>query len=120
MKQLLVSVVAAGALAVSAAGVLNAGCGNCEGHKDKKCSVEKKECKPQANCPVMGGKINKDIYVDHKGKRVYFCCKGCVSKFKKNPEKYIKKLEEKGVKLCKVCKCGNLKGSAKCKEKCNK
>ena len=27
----------------------------------------------QTTCPVMGNKINKDIYVDHQGTRVYFC-----------------------------------------------
>jgi YHS domain-containing protein len=50
------------------------------------------KAKVQTNCPVMGGKINKDIYTDYKGKRVYFCCGGCPSEFKKNPEKYMKKL----------------------------
>jgi hypothetical protein len=47
----------------------------------------------------MGGKINKDIYVDHEGKRVYFCCKGCVPEFQKNPAKYLNKLENEGVVL---------------------
>ena len=28
---------------------------------------------PQQFCPVMGGKINKDLYADYEGKRVYFC-----------------------------------------------
>ncbi len=51
---------------------------------------------PQKSCPVMGGKINKDLYVDHDGKRVYVCCKGCVGAVKNDPEKYIKKLAEKG------------------------
>ena len=44
-------------------------------------------------------KINKDIYVDHEGKRVYFCCAGCDATFKKDPAKYIKKLEDAGVVL---------------------
>ena len=59
----------------------------------------KKEVKVQTTCPVMGGKINKDIYVDHDGKRVYFCCKACPAMFNKDPEKYIKKLEDEGVTL---------------------
>ena len=53
----------------------------------------------QTTCPVMGGKINKDIYADHEGKRVYFCCDACVSPFKKDPAKYISKLEGEGVVL---------------------
>ncbi len=55
-----------------------------------------KAVKLQATCPVMGGKINKDLFVDHDGKRVYVCCKGCIGKVKADPEKYIKKIEAEG------------------------
>jgi YHS domain-containing protein len=58
--------------------------------------------KPQTTCPVMGGAINKSIYADHDGKRVYFCCPGCDGTFKADPEKYIKKLEDAGVVLAKA------------------
>lgn len=51
----------------------------------------------QTICPVMGGDINKNIYADHSGKRVYFCCSICESQFKKSPEIFIKKLEHQGV-----------------------
>jgi YHS domain-containing protein len=54
---------------------------------------------PQTKCPVLGGKINKQIYADYQGKRIYFCCQGCDQEFKKNPEKYMKKLKEQGVVL---------------------
>ena len=57
---------------------------------------------PQTACPVMGGNINKELYVDYKGERVYFCCAGCPETFKKNPEKYMKKLKAEGVELEKV------------------
>jgi YHS domain-containing protein len=60
---------------------------------------EKQETKPQTTCPLMGGKINKEIYADHEGKRVYFCCKGCIAAFKKDPAKYVAQLEEQGVEL---------------------
>jgi len=55
-----------------------------------------KQLKPQTDCPVMSGKINKNDYVDFEGKRVYFCCKGCIPEFNKDPAKYMKKLEEMG------------------------
>ena len=55
--------------------------------------------KPQEACPVMGGKINKSLYVDHNGKRVYFCCSGCIAPFNKEPDKYIEQLESAGVEL---------------------
>ncbi len=54
---------------------------------------------PQEKCPVLGGKIDKKSYADYKGKRVYFCCAGCEETFKKDPDKYIKKLEDSGVTL---------------------
>lgn len=53
---------------------------------------------PQKTCPVMGAAIDSSIYVDHDGKRVYFCCSSCVGTFKANPEKYLRKLEQLGEK----------------------
>ena len=54
----------------------------------------------QTFCPVMwGNPINKDIYADYNGKRVYFCCGYCQAKFKESPEMYIKKLEDAGVTI---------------------
>lgn len=55
--------------------------------------------KPQTQCPVMKGPINKQIYADYEGKRVYFCCNNCLSAFKKDPEKYMKVLRDSGVAL---------------------
>ena len=66
--------------------------------KAKQDTVQTTEVK-QTVCPVMGGEINKEVYADYNGKRVYFCCQGCLSTFKKNPEKYMKKLEDGGVTL---------------------
>jgi YHS domain-containing protein len=48
----------------------------------------------QKICPVMGGAINKNIYIEHKGKKVYFCCPSCKGEFEKDPEKYIGKLPQ--------------------------
>ncbi|MBT3295451.1 MAG: HlyD family efflux transporter periplasmic adaptor subunit [Verrucomicrobia bacterium] len=52
---------------------------------------------PQTNCPVMGGAINKDVYADHEGQRVYFCCAGCDGRFREDPEKYLAIMRAKGV-----------------------
>ncbi len=48
----------------------------------------------QTTCPVMGGAINKAIFTEHKGKKVYFCCPGCEEKFEAEPGKYIAKLPQ--------------------------
>ncbi len=50
----------------------------------------------QTTCPVMGGTINKELYADYKGERVYFCCMACPPQFAKDPEKFINKLKEMG------------------------
>ena len=55
--------------------------------------------KPQTTCPVLAGNIDKSVYADYKGKRIYFCCKGCDAEFNKDPEKYMKKLQDEGVTL---------------------
>lgn len=48
----------------------------------------------QTVCPVMGGPINKDIFVEYEGKKVYFCCPSCKGEFEKDPAKYLSKLPQ--------------------------
>jgi len=48
----------------------------------------------QTTCPVMGGAIDKNIFVEYKGKKVYFCCTQCKAEFEKSPEKYLGKLPQ--------------------------
>ncbi len=52
---------------------------------------------PQTHCPIMGGEINKEVYVDYKGQRIYFCCPGCEGAFLKEPEKYLEKMRSEGI-----------------------
>lgn len=81
---------------------------NCLG---KECKIagcnhgaEEKLPNPQIQCPVMEGLIDKKYSAEFAGKRVYFCCPGCVHEFKRNPEKYIKQMEEQGIDLEKITK----------------
>ena len=71
------------------------------------------EGKPQTTCPVMGGKINKQLYVDTNGLRIYICCEGCVSAIKAEPQKYIKKMKSEGVEIEKTPQttCPVMKGN---------
>ncbi len=57
------------------------------------------EGKPQTTCPVMGGKINKSLYADAEGYRIYVCCSGCIGMIEADPQKFIKKLKAEGVEL---------------------
>ena len=60
------------------------------------------EAKAQALCPVIGGKVDKKIFADHEGKRGYFCCAACIATFKKDPARYVKDMESKGIVLDKT------------------
>jgi hypothetical protein len=59
-------------------------------------TTRKSEVKAQTTCPVMGGKINKKLFVDVKGYRIYVCCNGCVETIKADPDKYIDKIKANG------------------------
>lgn len=48
----------------------------------------------QTVCPVMGSPIDKEIFVDYQGKRVFFCCPACKDKFNADPQKYLEKLPQ--------------------------
>ena len=48
----------------------------------------------QTTCPVMGNSIDRNVYVEYKGKKVYFCCAACRAEFAENPEKYVNKLPQ--------------------------
>src|ERR1035438_7516314 len=54
---------------------------------------------------VSGDKLGEmgDPYVyEYKGREIKFCCKGCLKDFNKEPEKYIKKIEEAEAKAKKA------------------
>ena len=41
------------------------------------------------------GSMGKPVTIVHNGQEVKFCCKPCVAKFNRNPEKYLKKIAPK-------------------------
>jgi len=47
-------------------------------------------------CPVTGEKIDEKIKAtyEYEGRIYNFCCVMCIDEFKKDPQKYIKKVEE--------------------------
>jgi YHS domain-containing protein len=48
----------------------------------------------QTLCPVMNQQINKELFTEYNGRKVYFCCPGCEETFLKDPEKYLGKLPQ--------------------------
>lgn len=55
--------------------------------------------KHQTICPIMGGEVDKKIYADYQGKRIYFCCSACLDSFEADPEKVMKKISLQGITL---------------------
>jgi len=56
-------------------------------------SVQAKTPVANAQCPVMKGERAKEkFFVDYKGEHILFCCKSCIKRFNKNPEKYLARL----------------------------
>jgi YHS domain-containing protein len=52
---------------------------------------------PLNTCAVSGEKLGEmgDPYVfTHEGREVKLCCKSCLKDFKKDPAKYLKKIDE--------------------------
>lgn len=47
-------------------------------------------------CPVSGDKIKEDSKVtyEYEGRIYNFCCPDCIEPFKKDPQKYIKKVND--------------------------
>jgi YHS domain-containing protein len=52
---------------------------------------------PLKTCVVTDeklGSMGKAYVHKHEGQEVQFCCKSCLPKFNKDPQKYLKKVEE--------------------------
>lgn len=58
----------------------------------------KVELKAQTQCPMMDMKIDKALFVDQDGKRLYVCCRGCLEPVKKDFAGAVAKLAAKGEK----------------------
>jgi len=50
--------------------------------------------KVQVTCPVSGEPIDTKVFIEERGKKTYFCCKGCIDKYKKDPAKFAAKLAD--------------------------
>ena len=46
----------------------------------------------------FGGDMGDPVVIQKDGREIKFCCSSCVKKFNKDPEKYLKKLDEEAKK----------------------
>ncbi len=65
--------------------------------KHHKAADEAKDKAP-ALCPVSGEPVDKKVFTESDAGRVYFCCKGCIGKYKADPDKYAAKVfQQQGI-----------------------
>jgi hypothetical protein len=58
--------------------------------------------KEQTTCPIMKGAVDKKLFVDKDGKRIYVCCKNCLAEVKQNFDTIAKQMESEGITLAKA------------------
>ena len=92
MRKLLATIII---LMLPGMGLINVSC-----DKDEEFQSQKLEApKAQVTDAISGKPINKTVYVDYKGKRIYFGCDDSRRKFNENPGLFLRKFKEQGVTL---------------------
>jgi YHS domain-containing protein len=66
----------------------------------------------QTHCPVGGGEVVHQVFIDHQGQRIYFCCPGCEGAYQKDPEKHLAKIAAQGQTVASVQTACPISGKA--------
>ena len=99
MKNIYLIIFTLVALVLAEPGLVFAGCSGCDMTKSESAdpAVRSKTVSVGNKiCPVLGEPINeatKATY-EYKGKIYNFCCASCIEGFKKEPQKYIDKINQ--------------------------
>ncbi len=94
-RKKLIAFMAAGiiGLAVGGNGIASAHEGHDhEGATDQASTAGTEDKVEKETCPVSGDKVDPKITYTYKGKVYRFCCASCAADFRKDPEKYIRKM----------------------------
>jgi len=74
-------------------------CGSKAPKADELAAARKEAGSVNGLCPIMENPVSPvGGFVDYKGQRVAFCCKGCETDFSADPEKYMKLMRENPAK----------------------
>lgn len=88
---------------ICAAVITNISCTKSEPDRPKSGSVPSgtslSTSKIQTVDAVSGKPINRAVFTDHQGKRIYFCCDQSRLDFRNNPKKYLDEFAKQGVAL---------------------
>jgi YHS domain-containing protein len=75
--------------------IASVSCNKPEGNNAASAAESTAKPYPIETCLVSGGKLGEmgdAVVINHEGQEIKFCCKTCVPKFKKDPAKYLQKL----------------------------
>lgn len=68
-------------------------------HDGHMMEAKKTDGKTQNQCPMMGGTIDKNVFTDYQGKRIYFAGEMCRGMFLQDPQKHMDKMIKEGINL---------------------
>lgn len=68
----------------------------CRGKVREGVAQDKAERKAQITCPVMGGAVNRKLFADVQGHRIYVCCAGCIEAVRADPAKALAAIRANG------------------------
>ena len=54
-----------------------------ESYISKMSKEDQEAIKANEKCPISDEPVDKSVFTEYKGRKVYFCCQGCLDKFKK-------------------------------------
>lgn len=89
---------------ICAAVVTNASCTKSENRQPENGTIPSGSAtivtaKMQTMDAFSGKPINRTIFTDHEGKRIYFCCDQSRFTFRSDPQKYLDEFAKQGVSL---------------------
>jgi hypothetical protein len=90
--------------------------GTKEADKTKELIAKQLATYPLKTCVVTGGKLGEmgdPVDYVYKERLVRFCCKGCIKKFEKEPDKYLALIDEAAKKAAETPKTEGGKDDAK-------
>ena len=53
-----------------------------------------KELIPQKTCPYKGSPIDKKLFYEYEGQKIYVCCEPCLKVVEKNPIEAVERLRD--------------------------
>jgi len=102
MKKLLVSFMVLAAMMMSVAAMAQEPVADVTTDKELTASQAAVEVKEQTLCPISGNEINKEIFVDFEGKRIFLAAEEAKAKFLEDPAMYVTKMVAEGITLADV------------------